>query len=110
MERLTLEHINGLIENETYDIDPQVIVCKLTVGDATIVGTSYCFHKSSHDEERGKKSARDKAISKLFDLEAYHQKRLRVTISDEEQTKAEKLIQLQNRQTAAKVFVNKAFR
>ena len=82
MEKLTQEHVIGLIEEITYDIDPQVIVCKLKVGDATIVGTSYCFHKSTHNPERGKEAAYKDALNQLFDLEAYHQKRLRSLYPD----------------------------
>ena len=77
MERLTIEHIHSLIDSEDYDVDPQVIVCKLHVGEAVIIGTSYCFSKSSFDPEKGKIAAKSDAVKKLFDLEAYHQKRLR---------------------------------
>lgn len=77
MERLTMEHVLSLIQDTQYEVDPQVTICKLTVGDVTIVGTSYCFSKSTFDPERGKKSAYDDAVKQLFALEAYHQKRLR---------------------------------
>ena len=77
MEKLTKEHVLGLIENVEYVVDPQVIICKLKVGDATVVGTSFCFSKSTFDLERGKQSAYNHALDKLFSLEAYHQKRLR---------------------------------
>lgn len=77
MEKLTLEHITSLIDKEEYEIDPQVISCRLSVGEAVIIGTSYCFHQNHQDVERGKQSARKKAVDQLFELEAYHQKRLR---------------------------------
>lgn len=72
-----MEHINSLIDDVEFITDPQVIVCKLKVGEATVVGTSYCFNKSSYDEEAGKKSSYNDAINQLFDLEAYHHKRIR---------------------------------
>lgn len=75
-----MEYIKSLIDDVEFIIDPQVIVCKLKVGEATVVGTSYCFSKSSYDEEAGKKSAYNDAIKQLFDLEAYHQKRIRSKI------------------------------
>lgn len=78
MEKLTLDYILSLISNTEYTADPQVTICKLTVGEVTIVGTSYCFSKATYDPERGKKSAYDDAIKQLFALEAYHQKRLRL--------------------------------
>lgn len=77
MDVLTKEHVLSLIDDVIYDIDPQVIVCKLIVGEAVIVGTSYCFSKATYDPERGKQSAYNNAIDQLFSLEAYHQKRLR---------------------------------
>ena len=77
MDKLTMEHIKSLIDDVEFITDPQVIVCKVNVGEATIIGTSYCFSKSSYDEGAGKKAAYNDAINQLFDLEAYHQKRIR---------------------------------
>lgn len=72
-----MEHIKSLIDDVEFIIDPQVIVCKVKVDEATVVGVSYCFSKSSYNEEAGKKSAYNDAINQLFDLEAYHQKLIR---------------------------------
>lgn len=77
MEKLTIDHINGLIDTEEYVVTPQYIQCILMVGEAPIIGTSYCFHQNHIDVPAGKASARRDAIAKLFDAEAYHQKRLR---------------------------------
>lgn len=77
MNKLTMEHIKGLIDDVEFISDPQVIICKMKVAESTIIGASYCFSKSSYDEEAGKKSAYNDAIKQLFDLEAYHQKRIR---------------------------------
>lgn len=78
MERLTIDHINGLIEKEDYVVEEQYVQCILTVGEAPVIGISYRFSKATHDPERAKKAARDDAIRQLFSLEAYHQKRIRV--------------------------------
>lgn len=77
MEKLTLEHIEGLIEKEEYVVEEQYVQCILHVGEAPVIGTSYRFSKSTHNPEYAKKAARDDAIRSLFGLEAYHQKRLR---------------------------------
>lgn len=77
MERLTMDHILSLIDSEDYVVTKQYIQCILMVGEAPIIGTSYCFNTKNVDVPRGKESARKDAIDKLFDYEAYHQKRLR---------------------------------
>lgn len=77
MERLTIDHINGLIEKEDYVVEEQYVQCILTVGEAPVIGISYRFSKATYDPERAKKAARDDAIRQLFSLEAYHQKRIR---------------------------------
>lgn len=77
MERLSLDHINSLIEKEHYVVEEQYVQCILQVGEAPVIGISYRFSKATHDPERAKKAARDDAIRQLFSLEAYHQKRIR---------------------------------
>lgn len=77
MERLTLDHINQLIEKEDYIVEEQYVQCILHVGDAPVIGTSYRFSKVTHNPDMAKKAARDDAIRQLFSLEAYHQKRIR---------------------------------
>ena len=77
MERLSLDHINSLIEKEHYVVEEQYVQCILMVGEAPVIGISYRFSKATHDPERAKKAARDDAIRQLFSLEAYHQKRIR---------------------------------
>lgn len=77
MERLTLEHVLGLIEREEYVVNEQYVQCVLHIGEAPVIGTSYRFSKATHDPDQAKKAARDDAIRQLFSLEAYHQKRIR---------------------------------
>jgi len=77
MERLTMDHINSLIDSEQYVVEEQYVQCILHVGEAPVVGISYRFSKATHNPEMAKKAARDDAIRQLFSLEAYHQKRIR---------------------------------
>lgn len=77
MEKLTIQHIESLIEKEEYVVEVQYVQCILHVGEAPVIGTSYRFSKSTHNPEYAKKAAREDAIRQLFSLEAYHQKRLR---------------------------------
>ena len=77
MERLTIDHINGLIDSEDFVVEEQYVQCILMVGEAPVIGISYRFSKATHDPEMAKKAAREDAIRQLFGLEAYHQKRVR---------------------------------
>lgn len=77
VQKLTKEHIDSLIKAVGYDSWGCVINCYLTVGDATIVGSSYCFDMNNQNIEMGKTSAYNDAIRQLWHLEAYHLKRLR---------------------------------
>ena len=77
MERLTIDHINGLIDSEDFVVEEQYVQCILMVGEAPVIGISYRFSKAIHDPEMAKKAAREDAIRQLFGLEAYHQKRVR---------------------------------
>lgn len=72
---LSLQALEKIIDEVTYDISPQVIVCKLRIGTAAVVGVSYCFNTASFDPERGKRAAYMSAIESLRDCEAYHLKR-----------------------------------
>lgn len=77
MEKLTIQHIESLIEKEEYVVEVQYVQCILHVGEAPVIGTSYRFSKATHNPDMAKKAARDDAIRQLFSLEAYHQKRIR---------------------------------
>ena len=77
MERLTIDHINGLIDSEDFVVEEQYVQCILMVGEAPVIGISYRFSKATHNPEMAKKAAREDAIRQLFGLEAYHQKRVR---------------------------------
>ena len=80
MERLTIDHINGLIDSEDFVVEEQYVQCILMIGEAPVIGISYRFSKATHDPEMAKKAAREDAIRQLFGLEAYHQKRVRPKI------------------------------
>lgn len=82
MERLTIDHINNLIDSEEYVVTEQYVQCVLHVGEAPVIGISYRFSKTTHDPEMAKKAAREDAIRQLFSLEAYHQKRIRPKLSN----------------------------
>ena len=82
MERLTMDHINSLIDSEEYVVEEQYVQCILHVGEAPVVGISYRFSKTTHNPEMAKKAARDDAIRQLFSLEAYHQKRIRLKMGN----------------------------
>lgn len=77
MERLTMDHICGLIDKEEYVVEEQYVQCILAIGEAPVIGISYRFSKATHNPDMAKKAARDDAIRQLFSLEAYHQKRIR---------------------------------
>lgn len=76
-QQLTKEHIDSLIEDVEYKTSGCAFTCYLTVGDATIVGNSYCFDMSNQNRAKGMESAYNDAVSQLWHLEAYHLKRLR---------------------------------
>lgn len=75
--KLTPEYIETLIDAEEYLLQPEIIICKLTVGESVFVGEAHCFDTAIQNIERGKGSARRNAISRIFDAEAYHLKRER---------------------------------
>ncbi len=75
--KLTPEYIESLVDAEEFLIQPEIIICKLTVGESVFVGEAYCFDIAVQNVPRGKESARRHAISKIFDAEAYHLKRER---------------------------------
>lgn len=75
--KLTPEYIESLIDAEEYLLQPEIIICKLTVGESVFVGEAHCFDIAVQNVTRGKESARRNAISRIFDAEAYHLKRER---------------------------------
>lgn len=75
--KLTPEYIESLIDDEEYLTQPEIIICKLTVGESVFVGEAHCFDTAVQNVERGRVSAKRNAISRIFDAEAYHLKRER---------------------------------
>lgn len=76
VKKLDFKHVSGLIDNVEYEINGCATTCRLTVGDAMIVESSYCYNMETFSGELGEAAAYEKAVDKLFELEAYHQKRL----------------------------------
>lgn len=76
IEKLSADHVLGLIDKVEYVQEGCSITCFLHVGDSIVNGTAYAYDMKMFDEEIGKKSSFDKAIDQLFAFEAYHQKRL----------------------------------
>lgn len=76
VEKLTINHILGLIDKVEYVQEGCSITCFLHVGDSIVNGTAYAYDMKTFDEVIGKKAAYDKAVDQLFAFEAYHQKRL----------------------------------
>lgn len=72
-EKLTPELIEGLVESEEYHrMGVKTVVCLLTLQNGfELVGTSGVIDAANFDLEIGKKVARDKAVSKIWELEGY---------------------------------------
>lgn len=75
--KLTPEYIESLVDKEEFLVQPEIIICKLTVGESVFTGEAHCFDTAVQNVPRGKESARRHAINKIFDAEAYHLKRER---------------------------------
>lgn len=77
MQKLTIEYIESLIDHESFQHEPKVMICKLHVGESVFVGEAHCFDQAQQNISRAKGSARRNAIDKIFAAEAYHLKRER---------------------------------
>lgn len=72
--KLFLEDIESVIETEDYYHFPgtTVTVCCLKLKNGfAVIGESGCINGAEFDIEKGKKFARHRAISKVWDLEGY---------------------------------------
>lgn len=76
-QKLTFDHVTSLIESVDYNFKDCATTCYITVGDAIVEATAHAFSMENYSEELGKTNAYKKALDKLFELEAYHLKRLR---------------------------------
>lgn len=72
--RITPDHIDSLIVNETYTILPsgKVMVCELTLKNGfTVRGEGSAVSKSNFNEEIGKQVSRKNAREQIWQLEGY---------------------------------------
>ena len=72
--RLTPEHIDSVIIDETYTNlpDGRTVICQLTLKNGyTIDGKSACVSKENFNQEIGNKIARQNAREKIWELEGY---------------------------------------
>jgi len=69
---ITIQHIHDIIVKEEYFSTGKTTICVLTLkNNFEVVGTSAPVDKNNFDEEIGKKYAKEKAINKIWELEAY---------------------------------------
>ncbi len=72
--RITPEHIDSLIVDETYTVLPsgKVMVCELTLKNGfTIRGEGSAVSKANFNEEIGKQVSRKNAREQIWQLEGY---------------------------------------
>lgn len=77
--KLTPEYLESLIADETYARPGggTLTVCVLTLNGGTqVTGDSNVISAQNFDPDLGRKYAREKAVSRLFELEGYYVKRL----------------------------------
>lgn len=76
--KLTPEYIESLVQDETYSRPSggTLTICVLTLrGGSQVTGESNVITPDNFDADLGRKYAREKAISRLWELEEYHVKR-----------------------------------
>lgn len=72
--RITPEHIESLIVDETYDvIDTTTRVSLKLKSGFRVHGESACMIPGNFDEAKGREIARARAVAKIWELEGYHQ-------------------------------------
>lgn len=71
--RVTLEHVNSVIEAEDYYVfqDVLTVCCLLLKNGFTVTGESACASPENYDEELGRKIAKENAVNKIWALEGY---------------------------------------
>ena len=80
--RITPEHIESVIESESYHVFPNstFTVCLLTLSNGfNVIGESACADPANFDAGLGRRIARENAVRKIWPLEGYL---LRQTISE----------------------------
>jgi hypothetical protein len=76
--KLTPEYLESLVQDETYSRPGggTLTICVLTLrGGCQVIGESNVINPQSFDADLGRKIAREKAASRLWELEGYHVKR-----------------------------------
>jgi len=72
--RITPEHLESLIVDETYDvIDTTTRVSLKLANGFRVHGESACMVPANFDEAKGRELARARAVAKIWELEGYHQ-------------------------------------
>ena len=72
MSPLTIQDINALINDVSYISEGRLTLCVLTLHSGfKVVGQSSAMFSDYFDAELGRKYAKDNAVDKLFELEAY---------------------------------------
>lgn len=72
--RITLDHIQSLIVEETYTVLPsgKVMVCELTLRNGyTVRGEAAVVSRANFNEEIGRKISRENAVRQIWQLEGY---------------------------------------
>lgn len=74
MTKLTKEYIEAQIDHEDYTLlsCTTTTICNLRLRNNFVVtGTSSCLNASDFDEDLGRKFAREQAVAKIYEFEAY---------------------------------------
>lgn len=77
--KLTPEYLESLVQDETYTRpgNGTLTICVLTMsGGSQVTGESNVISPQNFDADLGRKYAREKAISRLWELEGYYVKRM----------------------------------
>lgn len=77
MDSLTIDDVNKVIKKEQYHHFPgtTMTVCCLELQNGfTVTGESACVNPDDFNEAVGKRYAREMAVGKVFDCEAYMMK------------------------------------
>lgn len=77
MSRITIDHINAMIQDEQYHLFPMTMmtVCCLTLENGfNVIGTAACADPNIFNEALGIEYAKKDAVSKVWQLEGYRLK------------------------------------
>lgn len=72
MNKLTVEHLNSLVNGAEYVHQGLLTICTITLKNGLqLVGTSACVSKDNYDVQIGRNIAYENAFAKLWELEGY---------------------------------------